>query len=179
MAYSDAHEHDDGLVTDRLLLRRWRPEDASFHRRLWQERDPRVPARRRITPDGRPTIAELQDWARSHDPGPAPGLRVVERLAEPGPVGYCGLVANSVGQPDEPELAFEFLRSSWNQGFATEAATAVVDQARTVGYAHLAATVRAWNTASLRVLEKLGFTDTGQTEPDALHGDSILLRKVL
>ncbi|WP_285137896.1 recombinase zinc beta ribbon domain-containing protein [Microbacterium sp. lyk4-40-TSB-66] len=49
-----------GMQSERLRLRRWTPEDAFFHRRLWEERDPRVPARRRISADGHPTLAEMQ-----------------------------------------------------------------------------------------------------------------------
>lgn len=167
------------LETERLLLRPWRISDARFHRQLWEERDTRVPPHRRVTPEGRPTVAELADWVRSYEPAPPPGLLVVERRDVPLPVGYCGLISNSVGRPDEPELAFEFLQEFWNQGFATEASRRIIDQARSIGYPHLASTVRAWNTASRRVLHKLGFIDTGERETDEAHGDSLLLRVIL
>ncbi|WP_367917032.1 GNAT family N-acetyltransferase [Curtobacterium sp. VKM Ac-2861] len=121
----------------------------------------------------------LEEWARRYDQTPAPGLLVVERRDTGAAVGYCGLVANSVGVPDEPELAYEFLQVSWNHGYATEASGAVIGAARELGYRHLASTVRDWNTASLLVLGKLGFVDTGQRERDQAHGDSVLLRKVL
>jgi len=52
----------------------------------------------------------------------------------------------------------------------------IVGRAVVVGYDHLAATVREWNTASLNVLDELGFVSTGERERDALHGDSLLLR---
>lgn len=94
-------------------------------------------------------------------------------------VGYCGLVENSVGHPEEPELAFEFLRDHWGRGFATEASRAIVDRAAAIGYVYLASTVREWNTASFKVLDKLGFELTGEREHDAVHGDSLLLRKRL
>lgn len=42
------------------------------------------------------------------------------------------------------------------------------------GYRRLWAGVRDWNVASRRVLEKLGFRETGRVEPDAVHGDSLL-----
>ncbi|TCK64563.1 GNAT family N-acetyltransferase [Curtobacterium sp. PhB136] len=167
------------LETERLRLRPWRVEDAPLHRRLWAERDPRVPAHRRLSPDGHPTVAELEDWVRRDEHLPTPGLLVVERTDTDEAIGYCGLVPNSVGRPEEPELAYEFLQRSWHHGFATEAAGAVVAQARRIGYGHLASTVREWNTASLRVLEKLGFVDTGEREEDAVHGASLLLRTTL
>jgi ribosomal-protein-alanine N-acetyltransferase len=36
------------------------------------------------------------------------------------------------------------------------------------------ATVRDWNVASRRVLEKLGFRETDHVERDPVHGDSLL-----
>lgn len=172
--------HSQGSFrTERLSLRPWQVADAAFHRRLWEERDERVPARRRISPDGHPTVAEMQDWLRAYEPTPGPGLFVVEQIATPGAVGYCGLVENSVGHPEEPELAFEFLRDHWGRGFATEASRAIVDRAAAIGYVYLASTVREWNTASFKVLDKLGFELTGEREHDAVHGDSLLLRKRL
>ena len=167
------------IETERLLLRTWRIGDAAFHRQLWAERDPRVPAHRRLTSDGHPSVAEMEVWLRSYEQLPAPGLLVVQLKGAETALGYCGLIENSVGRPDEPELAFEFLRVFWNQGYATEAAGAVVNQARALGYRHLASTVRAWNAASLRVLGKLGFVNTGEQEDDEVHGDSLLLRKTL
>ncbi len=167
------------IETERLLLRTWRTGDAAFHRQLWGERDPRVPVHRRLTRDGHPSVAEFEVWLRNYEQVPAPGLLVVRLKRIETDLGYCGLIENSVGRPEEPELAFEFLRVFWNHGYATEAAGAVVDRARALGYRHLASTVRAWNTASLRVLEKLGFVSTGEHEDDEVHGDSLLLRKAL
>lgn len=179
MDRDDASLLADVFETERLLLRPWRISDAAFHRQLWTERDPRVPAHRRLTSDGRPTVEEMEGWLRSYKQVPPPGLLVVERVGSAGPLGYCGLVANSVGRPEEPELAYEFLQEFWHHGYATEASGAIVDAARAIGYRHLAATVREWNTASLRVLEKLGFVSTGEQEVDEVHGASLLLRKAL
>ena len=50
----------------------------------------------------------------------------------------------------------------------------VVEWAAGAGCTRLWATVRDWNTASLRVLEKLGFHDTGDREPDDGHGASLI-----
>ena len=78
-------------------------------------------------------------------------------------VGYCGLVDSGRGL-QEPELAFEFLRRSWGQGYATEASWAVLRWATTAGYRRLWATVWEWNTASRRVLAKVGFAETERQE---------------
>lgn len=167
------------LETERLSLRPWRIADAAFQRQLWLERDPRVPAHRRISPDGHPTVAELEERLRHQVQEPAPGLLVVELKRSGEAVGYCGLIAGSAGQSDEPELAFEFLQKFWNFGYATEASRAILAHARATGHRSLGSTVRTWNGASLRVLEKLGFTTTGDVEADRVHGDSLLLRLAL
>ena len=81
-------------------------------------------------------------------------------------LGYCGLVGDD-------ELAYEFFQRHWGRGYATEAGHAVVAWARGSGRERLTAGVREWNTASRTVLRKLGFTETGEVEPDAVHGDSL------
>lgn len=173
---TQTHQNQLTFCSERLSLRPWAITDAAIHRRLWAERNERVPARRRISVDGHPTHSEIEAWIRTYSPLPEPGLLVVENRLTAVPMGYCGLVDNSVGQSDEPELAFEFLQEFWGQGFATEASRVVIDRAAEIGYRCLASTVREWNTASLKVLAKLGFELTSEREHDEAHGDSLLLR---
>lgn len=145
------------LETDRLLLRPWQVDDAGVQRELWAERDPRVPAHRRIDAAGRPTVAELAAAIRAG----RSSLSAVELKDGGDVIGYCGLIDGGPKLEGEPELAFELLRRSWGRGYATEAAMAVVGWARSAGYRRLWATVWDWNTASRRVLDKLGFEETG------------------
>lgn len=166
------------LETDRLLLRPWRVAEAVVLRELWTERDPRVPPRRRIDADGHPTLAELEESIRNNPPSSI-DLLAVERKAAGDVIGYCGLVASGRGSDGEPELAFELLRRFWGQGYATEASLAVLDWARSSGYEGLWATVWDWNTASRRVLAKLGFTETGRTEVDPVHGTTLFTARRL
>lgn len=166
------------LETGRLHLRRWRVSDAAVQHELWTERDPRVPPRRRIDADGHPTVEDIEGWIRD-ERASARDLLVAERTGEGDVIGYCGLIPNVHGQDGEPELAFEFLRRVWNQGYATEASRAVLAWAEASGYRRLWATVRDWNIASRRVLAKLGFVETDRVEPDAVHGDSLFTSKAL
>jgi RimJ/RimL family protein N-acetyltransferase len=164
------------LETDRLRLRPWRVAEAAVQRELWAERDPRVPPHRRIDAAGRPTVAELEARIRAEEPSSA-GLPAIERKLAGDVIGYCGLIDTGRGAEGEPELAFELLRRAWGRGYATEAATAVVDWARSSGYPRLWATVWDWNTASRRVLGKLGFTETAREEVDAVHGITLFATK--
>ena len=52
------------LTTDRLVLRPQREADAEVFRQLWTERDERVPSHRRLSADGRPTVAEIAEGIR-------------------------------------------------------------------------------------------------------------------
>jgi len=166
------------LETERLLLRPWRVAEAVVQRELWTERDPRVPPHRRIDADGHPTIADLEDSIRNTRPS-ASGLLAVERKAARDVIGYCGLVDSGRGSEGEPELAFELLRRVWRQGYATEASLAILDWARSSGYERLWATVWYWNVASRRVLAKVGFTETGRKEVDAVHGTTLFATRRL
>ena len=167
------------LETERLLLRRWAVADAVVQRQLWAERDPRVPAHRRISVDGSPSLEDLEDRIRDEYVQPRLGLLAAVRKDSREVIGYCGLIANAHGQDDEPELAYEFLRRDWSRGLATEAASAVLEWAESLGYTRLWATIRDWNTASRHVVSKLGFIVTSRIEPNAEHGDSLFYRKDL
>lgn len=162
------------LETERLTLRHRRVEEAAVYRQLWTERDPRVPLHRQIDPAGRPTVEDIAAEIRAEREQPGPGILAVERKDTADVIGYCGVVFHGNGSPDEPELAYELLRAAHGCGYATEAGRAVVTWASEAGYGRLWASVRDWNVASRRVLEKLGFRETGRVERDAVHGDSLL-----
>lgn len=163
------------LVTDRLQLRRRQPSDSGAIRELWLERDPKVPARRRIDAAGRPTEVEIGEVIQAQlGESDESGLSIlaIERRAAPGLIGYCGL---SVGGAtlSEPEIVFELSRSMHGRGYATEAASAVLNAARVTGRSRVWASAREWNAASFRVLSKLGFTDSGRRDADPDHGDTV------
>lgn len=162
------------LETDRLILRRQRVGDAAVFHRLWTERDERVPPHRRRDLEGHPTEADIAAQIRNEQEAAGPGLLTVERKDTADVIGYCGLVFQGNGAPDEPELAFELLRAVHNRGYATEAGQAVITWASEAGYRRLWATVWDWNVASRRVLEKRGFRDSGQLNPDTVYGRSLL-----
>jgi len=159
----------DTLETDRLVLRARRADEAATYRQLWTERDPRVPEHRRIDADGRPTLADIVERLSDE-----PGLLAVHRKDTAEVIGYCGVTGQGSGSPDEPELAFELLRSAQGRGYATEAGGAVVAWARTSGCPRLWATVWDWNVASRRVLEKLEFHETGAVVSESVHGRSLV-----
>ena len=164
----------DTLETERLTVRRRRADEAAIYRQLWTERDPRVPPHRQIDPDGRPTVEDIAAEIRTEREQPGPGILAVARKDTADVIGYCGLMFNGNGAPNEPELAYELLRAAHGCGYATEASLAVVTWVSEAGYARLWATVRDWNVASRRVLEKLGFRETGAVARDPIYGNNLL-----
>ncbi len=83
-------------------------------------------------------------------------LLPVQRRDEGDFIGYCGLIIGRTTL-EEPEIAYELFRHAHGQGYATEAAGAVLNAAAATGRKRLWSTVGTWNAPSLRVLEKLGF----------------------
>jgi [ribosomal protein S5]-alanine N-acetyltransferase len=164
----------DTLETDRLLLRHSRVSEAAIYRQLWTERDLRVPPHRRINSEGRPTVEDIAAQIRAERGESGPGILAMERKGAADVIGYCGLTIHGNGSPDEPELAYELLCAAHGCGYATEAGRAVVTWASEAGYRRLWAGVWDWNVASRRVLEKLGFRETGRVEPDSVYGHSLL-----
>lgn len=166
------------LETERLTLRRQQRTDAAVFHRLWTERDERVPAHRRLDASGRPN----EDDIAAHIDGAlqrGSGLLTVEVRATGAVIGYCGVVFDGTGDVDDPEIAFELLSSEHNRGYATEAAQAVLDWAASVGFERIWGGVWEWNTASRRVLTKLGFADSGRERPPSVHGRNLLTVKML
>ncbi len=151
------------LTTQRLRLDAWRAEDLDDYQMLVNERDTRTAAAPR---DGRPTRSELLETiVRLQRAIGETGIgllvvRVGDRFA-----GYCGLVVGR-SSLDEPELAYELLTSYHGNGYATEAARATVEAAVHTGRSRLWATVRPWNAASFRVLDKLDFVRTAKITTD-------------
>ena len=97
---------------------------------------------------------------------------MLERRESPGFIGYCGLIVGQASEA-EPEIAFELLRRFHNRGYATEAARAVLAAADEAGWERLWSTVREWNAPSRGVMAKIGFVESGRTDPDPVRGDSI------
>lgn len=159
------------IETERLVLRRQRVSDAPVFRQLWTERDPRVPAHRRIDANDRPSVEDIAADIRS---SAATSQLLAVELKETGEViGYCGLVPSRDGSAAD-ELAFELLAASHGRGYATEASRAVLERVDDAGGTRLRATVWDWNIASRRVLARLGFRETGEVNAESPHGRSLV-----
>lgn len=147
------------VVTARLRLERW--HDAHFERFARFMRDPDVIRYIRAEPlDGAKAIVQheqsLAEWEENGF-----GKRAVIESDTDEWLGFVELsrVGPGKGCRDEDvEIGYFVAPSRWGQGIATEAASAARDEAfDDAGLDELIGRCRVENTASARVLEKLGF----------------------
>jgi ribosomal-protein-alanine N-acetyltransferase len=88
------------------------------------------------------------------------GMWLTERKSDRKPVGLAGLVRRE--GLDCPDVGYAFEPKAWGQGYAQEAAAAVMQHAREkLGLGKLAAITSPENYASMAVLRKIGFTFQG------------------
>ncbi|MEU7979776.1 GNAT family N-acetyltransferase [Micromonospora sp. NPDC049081] len=70
-------------------------------------------------------------------------------------IGNCGVLRGRSSYA-EPEIGYMIHKTHQGQGLATEAATAVLKECRTSGIQRVWASIRPHNTASRRIVERLG-----------------------
>ena len=150
------------LVTRRLLLREFVPADwASV---LAYQSDPRYrryyPWTDRTEADARAFVETFLAWQREeprHRYQLAITLGTKDAL-----IGNCGL-RRKPGKDWEADIGYELAPEHWGRGYATEAARAMVSFGfRELGLGRLSSWCIAENTASARVLERLGFQQEGR-----------------
>ena len=84
-------------------------------------------------------------------------------------IGWCGLKFHP--QENYTDLGFRFFEKYWNQGFATESSRGVIKYAfETLDLTKLVARVEQENTASIKVLYKLGFKQTNSIKFNNVQG---------
>lgn len=148
-------KHTQELETPRLLLRLM--EAADIHGLFCVYTDPKVMAAFDSAPF---TQQQMSQWLQrnlDHQAKHGYGLFSVIHKADGMLIGDCGLEVMEVDGSQVVELGYDFRSDYWNQGFATEAATAVRDYAFNVLILpQLISLIRVGNNASRRVAEKIG-----------------------
>ena len=151
------------IRTDRLLLRRATMDDLpAIHAIL---SDPQGMRYWSSLPHA--ALDQSADWLRSMveaDPTTSDDF-VVER---------DGAVIGKLGCWALPEIGFNFARATWGQGYASEAMAAFIDRRRALGSPDsLTADVDPRNAASLRLLSRHGFVETGRASGTWQVGDEL------
>ena len=139
-------------VTDRLILRDYRPADLPLYIEL--SADPEV---MRYLGGPRPAehcerelAAILSEYAKT-----GRGMLAVERRDDQAFLGICGL---SVEQwyPDDLQIGWRLFEEHWGKGYAGEAALVWHDHAFSHGAPRLISISDAPNTRSHRLMQRLG-----------------------
>ncbi|WP_433062601.1 GNAT family N-acetyltransferase [Dactylosporangium sp. CS-033363] len=156
------------LTTDRLLLREWRDDDAPFvfdmcsrwEVQRWVGAHPRVLT---SLDEARATIAR---W-RGYDDG-RHAVWSIRRRADGAPLGtllLIGILASGADLPLQPsgetEIGWYLHPDAWGNGYATEAAAAVLREGL---FDEVLAVTYPENTASRAVCTRAGMRHLGQTD---------------
>jgi RimJ/RimL family protein N-acetyltransferase len=144
------------LETERLALRRLVPQDAEFILGLLTD-----PAWIRFIGDrGVRSVEGARDYLAN---GPIAmyalqgfGLYRVELKDGGQPLGICGLIKRA--GLDDPDLGFAFMPQFRGQGYAVEAARAVLGYGRKIlGMQRVVAITSPDNQDSIKLLQRIGF----------------------
>lgn len=141
--------------TERLYLREMTPEDAPFAYTL--NADPDV--LKYTGDDSFDSIDEAREFLSNYDHYRHYGFGrwavVLKSTNEV--IGWCGL--KYIADLDEFDIGFRFLKTHWNQGYASEAASVCLK----AGFNHfkmpeIVGRAMKDNLGSIRVLEKIGLS---------------------
>lgn len=148
--------HDPILLTDRLILRHWRPSDREPFARL--NADPQVMQflpRLLSAEESDAAAKRIEDHFRRH----GFGLYAAE-LRESGVfIGFIGLSIPAFKARFSPciEIGWRLAAEHWGQGLATEGAHAVAEHAfQELSLEQIVSFTVPTNTRSRRVMEKIG-----------------------
>lgn len=143
------------LNTRRLSLRELSVDDAAFVLRLLNE-----PSFIRYIGDR--GVRSVTDACKYILDGPVSsyerhgfGLFLIELKNAGVPIGICGLLKREF--LDDVDIGFALLPEFRSQGYAFEAASAVIERARADGFKKILAITSQDNEASIGLLFKLGF----------------------
>ena len=142
------------IPTERLLLRPARADDLEpLHAIL---SDARAMAYWSSPPHQE--LEQTRDWLASM-------IAIQPSEGEDFIVEFDGRLIGKAGLWRFPEIGFIFHPDVWGRGFAREALALVLERAFDVhGLPKIDADVDPRNTASLKLLERLGFRETGRKE---------------
>ncbi len=164
--------------TERLKLRQWKAEDLPLFTAM--NKDARVmkyfPAlltdeETKAFYDRIQAEFNIKGW----------GLYAIELKASGGFIGYVGLHEIGFEADFTPgiEIGWRLAAAYHNQGYATEAAKAVLGLAKVQGISRLYSFTAEINKPSERVMQKIGMDKMGTFNHPKLSADSPLCRHVL
>ena len=149
------------IRTERLLLRPARANDLEAFHTILGDRD----ATAYWSTPPHSDIAETESWL-------AAMLAIDPAKGEDFVIELDGRVIGKAGLFEFPEIGFILHPDAWGKGYAAEALGPVLDRAFSIHrLPHVEADVDPRNEASLRLLQRLGFAETGRAQRTWKVGD--------
>jgi ribosomal-protein-alanine N-acetyltransferase len=161
------------ILTARLTLRPFSLDDVDVLHALWTDPDVRrylwdnvVIPRERVEAMVRAMIAGFERNGR--------GMWLIYEENAESPCGFCGFLPRK--EPDRAEMIYGLVPGAWGRGYATESARAVMEYGfGTLNVPKIAAAADVPNTASVRVLERLGMRFVRR---EVVHGVDLLFYEI-
>jgi ribosomal-protein-alanine N-acetyltransferase len=143
------------IETERLLLRDLSPDDLGAYESLYADAE----VTRFLA--GAPTDREgVRDWLDRRLASNADGSSAIRTIFERTTrafVGRSGLLTWDIDGRRETEVGYALARPYWGKGYATEAVSAIRDDAvHRLGHRRLISLILVGNERSIRVAERIG-----------------------
>ncbi|MEZ8023211.1 MULTISPECIES: GNAT family N-acetyltransferase [Vibrio] len=144
------------VETERLRLRMITPQDAAFIQRLYSSEDfLRYIGDKEIN-DTEKAVEYIENNILKMHEEKGVCLLMVEIKETSTPIGICGLIKRDTLASHD--IGYGFAPEFYGQGFAQEAAEAIIEQAKqNADIDHLVAITTSDNIRSITLLTKLGF----------------------
>jgi RimJ/RimL family protein N-acetyltransferase len=153
------------LITDRLVLRTWRPDDAAAALGAYGSADVSrwlAPAMFQV-PDEAAMRLVLQQWAAEDARMFTPAGRWAVELSDGGQV-IGGATLLPLPPDGEFEVGWQLRPDAWGRGYATEIGLALARWAFDQGIEQVIALVRPANERAVATVRRIGMQWVGETE---------------
>ena len=152
-------ENEKRIITDRLVLRKLKREDAEAMFRNWTS-DPEVPKYTLwAVHDSVEVTKQLVDMWLKEDKNPKTVRFIITLKEDDEPIGSIDVVEF---HNDIPEIGYCLSRKHWNKGYMTEACQALINYLFELGYPKILIRANFKNIGSNKVIKKCGFKFTHQ-----------------
>lgn len=146
------------ITTDRLLLRRWRPEDHAPFTAICSDPDVMRYIGNGATKTADDTARNIASFEKEWEER-GYGLFAVEAKDSGDLIGFTGLSWPGFLPEVLPsvEIGWRFSKSAWGKGYATEAASAALSFGKNdLALPDIVSIYQIENAASARIMQKLG-----------------------
>ena len=144
------------LTSDRLLLRKFKLDDAQEMFDNWAS-DPKVTKYVSWQTHQNVEVTKLviKEWVEEYNNSPKTFRYAIALKSSGSLIGSIDVVNF---HDDAPEIGYCLSRKYWNNGYMTEACKTLIKYLFDIGYKKIIIRAAEKNIASIRVIEKCGFT---------------------